>query len=307
MRILVSEIRALVREVLQESDRDYESVFKKPKKSFERDAANSGRTVADVAARIFGRESPTGTKRASLSGAKIQKWISSGGRRRPSLEGIWGSYDDRTGALPFKGVDWTVGLLFSEGARYVGSQSGIDLSAGYEYNITDPTGLRASPYAGYVYYINPRDFIQIDNVSINQRAEIFNKFRNATPAEREYYIDVFKNQASAPAPTVPAVQVATPQAAVVPQVSTGSTVAANVAPYADRSATAKAKIRGLVRQPKEYAFWAGMIGKASKGKAVSDATFVKQVLGKNYETEWTPAELGQFAQELMAMSKLPTK
>jgi hypothetical protein len=259
-------------------------------------------TGFEVARLIGSRQSPTGTKRASLSAAKIQHWISDGMRRRPDVSGIWGKYDDRNGIVPFKGVDWTLGLLFSEGARYVGSQSGIDTSAGFEYNITDPTGRKSSPYSGYVYYINSREFIQIDNISVAQRAEIFNKFRNATPEEKQYYIGVFKGEvaprdSTATASAAPAEQ---PPAAV-------TQVSATPVSAAQKFDAAKAKVKSFVRQPKDYAFWAGIFGRestaAAKGKEGQDSTFVKQVLGKEYMKEWKPDEMSQLARELMALSK----
>lgn len=298
MKITASLLRSLIREALQENDK-YKSTFGGERQSFER---GQGIVTGYDAARMIGRKkSPTGTKRASLGSPKIQRWISSGNRRRPALSGIWGKYDDRNGIVPFRNVDWTVGLLFSEGARYVGSQEGIDRSAGTEYIVADPTGLKSSPYSGYVYYITPNDFIQIDNVSVAQRADVFNKFRNATADQKEYYIRVFKGE-EAPAKEIrkPAAVSAEPAAmssepAVAPTAPAQST--------AEKTAAAKRKIKSQVRQPKDYAFWAGMIGRAAKGKAGSDSTFIKQVLGKNYEAEWTPPELQDFAHELMAMSR----
>lgn len=316
MKITQQQLRTLIREALKESDRyrgDYERAFGSGPRSFERGQGISiGDTTGFQAASIIGsKKSPTGTKRASLGAAKIQRWISSGNTRRPMVSGVWGQYDDRNGIIPFRGVDWTVGLLFLEGARYVGSQSGINYAAGTEYAVTDPTGLKSSPYSSYVYYVNSRDFIQIDNVSVAQRSEIFNKFRNATEKEKQYYIRVFKGEekpagsASTSAPASEPAPSAEPTAPT--KTAPASPPLARPAPAADKFASAKSKIKNLVRQPKDYAFWAGMIGKASKGKAGSDATFVKQVLGKDYGAEWTPAELTQLAQELVTMSKQPTK
>lgn len=312
MKITQRQLRTLIREALKESDRDrsdYERTFGSGRRSFERGQGISiGDTTGFQAASIIGsKKSPTGTKRASLGAAKIQRWISSGNTRRPMVSGIWGQHDDRNGIIPFKGVDWTVGLLFSEGARYVGSQSGIDYAAGFDYAVTDPTGLKSSPYSSYVYYINSRDFIQIDNISVAQRAEIFNKFRNATEKDKEYYIRVFKGEEK---PAAASPEIAKPEAPPAESETAARPAAAPAASApasAEKFSSAKGKIKNLVRQPKDYAFWAGMIGRASKGKAGSDATFVKQVLGKNYETEWTADELAKLAQELVTMSKQPTK
>lgn len=317
MRITLSELRQIIRKTFAqrnnqrflEARRDFD-VSRVPgvggRQSFERgqgiDPEQS--TGFDVARIIGSRKSPTGTKRASLSAGKIQRWFSDGNRRRPVVSGFWGKIDDKNGIVPFKGVDWTVGLLFSEGARYVGSQSGIDYTAATEYNVVDPTGLRASPYSGYVYYINSREFIQIDNISVQQRADIFNKFRNATPEEKQYYIDVF-NGAAAPrqdvAATGPA-SVQAPQSAAEPPAAPAASATAS----AQKFDNAKQKVKSFIRQPADYSFWAGIFGRESnqarRGKEGPDATFVKQVLGREYMKEWTPDEMQQLALDLKALS-----
>jgi hypothetical protein len=320
MRITLSEIRALIKEI---------GYMPKPK---------SGRTVKKVSdlgtaagapvkqedleelerqvkelSKTLGGKSFTGTKQIQLSSPHIKKVTAVRGGNRIHRDWV----------IPYKSTEQAVAILLANSATDVGGHNPAEReSGGGAYTARNVAGA-----LGRLFYIKGTgrsQYVQIVYASPDDQFTIVNQLAEAQmdPEVKRKYLEIainiltagssdtieFPTTAERPTATrVPSAGSATITKKAL-QPTAKAKAAAPAAPAApttvddSKISTGLSAIKSRARTPADLKFWISLVARAANGKIGSDATFLRPALGMDFKDRWNPTELNALKDQLIAFS-----